>query len=62
MAHAIFEFARITSEVRFHYWGSEAEIMLDRLALGGTKPIRPDTIAPFGSVAAHCPVGGQGGG
>jgi hypothetical protein len=35
---------------------SEAEVTLDRLALEGTKQIRPDAVGPSGSVATHLPL------
>ena len=39
---------------------SEAELTLAYLALEGAKQIRPDTIGPLGSVAAHFALGEEG--
>jgi len=39
---------------------SEAEVNFDRLALEGTKQIRPDSVGPSGSVTADFAFGRQG--
>ena len=39
---------------------SEAMLMLDCLALEGTKQIRPNAVDTLGSVAAHFAYGGEG--
>jgi len=39
---------------------SEAEVKFDRLALEGTKQIRPDSVRHSGSVAADFAIGRQG--
>ena len=39
---------------------SIAEVTFDRVALEGTKQIRPDSVGPSGSVAADLAFGRQG--
>ena len=59
-AKVIFSVAGVTFEVRAHYCVSEAEATRDRLALEGTKQIRPGAVRPFRTLAAHFASGGQG--
>ena len=62
IAKAAFSIAEVTFEVRARYGCimSEIEVTLDHIALEGTKQMRPDTVKPFRSVAAHLAFCGQG--
>ena len=60
IAKAVFGVASVTFEVRVLSVESEAKVTLDRLALEGTKQIRPNGIGPSRSLAAHFALGEQG--